>query len=111
MQCLKYNSWLELPVTQVSCLGPGPDANTVVTLLDVISVYAACKAVIVNDCLLGDQGLLSIASLLQRGCGKWWTGPKLTLLEITFEKRPTKVSSGSQDCWVDCLVMTIMSVC
>ena len=105
---LEYKSWLEVSVAQVSCLGPGPDACTVVTLLDVISVYAACKAVIVNDCLLGDQGLLSIASLLQRGCGKWWTGPKLTLLEITFEKHPTKVSSGSQDSLIDCLLTTLL---
>ena len=86
-----------LCVAQVACHGPGLDATAVTIILDVVRGYSACKALLVTDCLLGDQGLSYIASLLSQSCGKWWTGPKLTLLEITFERRPAKVSTGSQN--------------
>lgn len=78
--------------TQVACHGPGPDANTVCTILDVVKGYSPLKGLILTDCLLGERGLEAVTSLLQRGCGKWWTGPKLTLLELTFEA--AMISSG-----------------
>ena len=36
-------------------------------------------------CNFADEALQAVSSLLLMGCGKWWTGPKLQLLEITCQ--------------------------
>jgi len=47
-------------------------------------------------CNFGDEALQAVVALLQKSCGKWWTGPKLQYLEIAAQqhKQPNAGVSG-----------------
>jgi len=61
------------------------DHVAVSALVEVLQSYAACRGLAFMGCNFADEALQAVSSLLLMGCGKWWTGPKLQLLEITCQ--------------------------
>ena len=64
------------------------DHLTVLSILEVLQTDAACRGLAFLGCNFGDEALQAVVSLLQKGCGKWWTGPKIQLLDITAQHSP-----------------------
>lgn len=82
---------------QVVCQGSKVDHLTVLSILEVLQSNAACRGLAFLGCNFGDEALQAVVSLLQKGCGKWWTGPRIQLLDITAQQH-TQPLSGMHDC-------------
>ena len=68
------------------CQGANVDHLTILSVLEVLQSYPACRGLAFMGCSFGDEALQAVVSLLQKGCGKWWTGPKIQLLDITAQR-------------------------
>ena len=75
-----------MTLAQVVCQGSNVDHLAIKCILDTLQGYAACRGVAFMGCSFDDEALQAVAGLLQKGCGKWWTGPKLQLREITAQQ-------------------------
>ena len=82
----EFRQLIESTLTaQVVCSGSSVDHVMVECMLEVLQGYAACRGLAFMGCSLDDEALRTVTGLLLKGCGKWWTGPKLQLLEITVQ--------------------------
>lgn len=79
---------------QVACQGYTVDLATVTSLLEVLQGYAALRGLAFLGCNFGDEALQAVSKLVQHGCGKWWTGPRLQLLEISSQQ-PATAAEGN----------------
>ena len=71
---------------QVALQGHGVDHAAITALLEVLHGYAACRGLAFLGCTFGDDSLQTVSRLLQNGCGKWSTGPRLQFLEISLQQ-------------------------
>lgn len=74
---------------QVVCQGSRVDHLTILSILEVLQSHAACRGLAFLGCNFGDEALHAVVSLLQKGCGKWWTGPRIQHLDITAQQPNT----------------------
>lgn len=72
-------------LAQVVCQGSRVDHLTILSILEVLQSHAACRGLAFLGCNFGDEALQAVVSLLQKGCGKWWTGPRIQHLDITAQ--------------------------
>ena len=77
---------------QVVCQGSKVDHLTVLSILEVLQSNADCRGLAFLGCNFGDEALQAVVSLLQKGCGKWWTGPRIQLLDITAQQHSQPLS-------------------
>ena len=80
-------------ILQVVCQGSKVDHFTVLTILEVLQSNADCRGLVFLGCNFGDEALQAVVSLLQQGCGKWWTGPRIQFLDITAQQHSQPNSS------------------
>ncbi|DBA76265.1 TPA: NACHT, LRR and PYD domains-containing protein 12 [Trebouxia sp. C0004] len=73
------------PLTKVVCQGRAVDHVAVSALVQVLQSYVECRGLAFMGCNFADEALQAVSGLLLMGCGKWWNGPKLQLLEITCQ--------------------------
>lgn len=73
-------------LAQVVCQGSNVDHLIILSLLEGLQSYAACRGLDFLGCNFGDEALQAVVGLMQKSCGKWWTGPKIQLLEITAQQ-------------------------
>lgn len=100
-------------LAQVVCQGRNVDHATITSILEVLQSYPACRGLAFLGCNFGDEALLAVVGLMQKGCGKWWMGPKIQLLEVTAQQHEQPCAAGMslasstnplQACMISCRV-------
>ncbi|KAL3153295.1 hypothetical protein ABBQ38_011640 [Trebouxia sp. C0009 RCD-2024] len=81
-------------LAQVVCQGRNVDHATITSILEVLQSYPACRGLAFLGCNFGDEALLAVVGLMQKGCGKWWMGPKIQLLEVTAQQHEQPCAAG-----------------